>query len=219
MRIFTPLLALAACGLTACDSLDKPKVVITVHSQGTDMDMPKTIFRRPINGQNVIFKVLPEFSQQNVAGVHTFPAADGTFGVTLKLDFKGTNSLDLTTRMRSGEMLMSMVNGTVVDYVQIDKPVSDGIFTIWRGLPEELVAELKKKYPPVSTVKSSSEFVDMTPSTRKEKKTSMSDAKKAAKEKAKADKDALTRPPRSEFDPEPPKKGAAVPLSELLKDQ
>ncbi|HEY1083791.1 MAG TPA: hypothetical protein VGE29_16130, partial [Prosthecobacter sp.] len=48
--------------LSSCESMKEEKVVITVHSQGTDMDSPKTIFRRPINGRNTIFKIIPEFS-------------------------------------------------------------------------------------------------------------------------------------------------------------
>lgn len=217
MRLFTPFLALAVCCLTACSALDKkPKVVITVHSQGSDMDNPKTIFRRQIEGRTMVFKILPEFSQQCIAGIHPFPAADGTFGLAMKLDFKGTNSLDIVTRMGRGGYLMSMVNGTVVDYVQIDKPVTDGIFTIWRGLPQELVTELEKKYPPISGVNSSSEFLEMTPSTRKEKKRSKKEAQQAAKDKIQAEKDAAN--PKKKFEPETPK-GQAVPLGELLKER
>lgn len=219
MRFFLPLLAIAAFVLTACDTFDKKaKVIMTVHSQGTDMDVPKTIFRKSINGQSMVFKLLPEFSQQNVSGIHPFPAEDGTFGVALKLDFKGTHALEIATRMGRGQILISMVNGTLVDYVQIDKPVTDGIYTIWRGLPQELITELEKKYPPIKSVASSSEFIDMSPSTKKEKKTAFENAKKAAKEKAEKEK-AAKKHPRKDFDPELPGAGEAVPLGKLLKDQ
>ena len=218
MRYFTACLALTACGMTACSTFEKdPKVVITVHSQGNDMDSPKTIFRRQIEGRQVIFKVIPEFSHESVAAIHPFPADDGTHGVALKLDFKGANALDLVTRMRSGEMLMTMVNGTVVDWVQIDKPIADGIFTIWRGLPEELVAVMEKEYPPIKHLKSSSEFLEMTPSTKKEKTDSRRRVLREEKEKAAEEKAAAKRRARGEFDPEPPR-GEAVPLEELLKN-
>lgn len=210
-RFFIALLLAAL--LPACESAKKDKVVITVHAQGSDMESPKTIFRRPINGRTTIFKIIPEFSTQSVAAIHTFPASDGTYGVALKLDFKGTQSLDMVTRLRRGEILMTMVNGTVVDHVQIDQPVSDGIFTVWRGIPAELVEKMEEKYPPINSLGSASESLDMTPSTRKEKSDAKRKAKREAKEKAAEEK----RRARGEFDPESPN-GETVPLSELLNN-
>ena len=203
---------LLAC-LPACESFKKKeKVVITVHSLGNEMDSPKTIFRREIEGRTLIFKIIPEFSTQSVAAFHPFPADDGTYGVALKLDFKGTQALDMVTRLRRGEILMTMVNGTVVDYVSIDKPVSDGLFTVWRGLPEEFVAILDERFPRIDQLKSSSTFIEMTPSTRKEKKESRRRAVREAKEKTELEE----RAARGEFDPEAPS-GEVVPLSELMK--
>lgn len=199
-RLF--LAVLMAVVLPACDSLKKEKVVITVHSQGNDMDSPKTIFRRDLNGKSTIFKIIPEFSTQSVAAIHPFPADDGTYGVTLKLDFKGTQSLDLVTRLRQGEILMSMVNGTVVDAVRIDRPISDGVFTIWKGFSPELVTLLEEKHPPIKDLKSSSTFLEMTPSTKKEKSEAKRNSKREAKEKAKEEE----RKARGEFDPEAPLK-------------
>lgn len=209
-RLF--LIALLAAVLPACESNKKEKVFITVHSQGTDMDSPKTIMRRNIEGRTMIFKIIPEFSTQSVTAIHPFPAEDGTYGVALKLDFKGTQSLDMVTRLRSGEMLMTMVNGVPVDHVQINRPVSDGIFTVWRGLAPELVTILEEKYPKIHESSSASTFLEMTPSTRKEKKEAKKRAEQAAKEKAEEEK----RRARGEFDPEAPE-GEVVPLSDLLK--
>lgn len=216
MRLFTAFLVLAASGMTACSTFKKdPEVVITVHSQGNDMDSQKTIFRRVISGQEIIFKIIPEFSNESVSAFHPFPADDGTYGVALKLDFKGTNALDIVTRMRRGERLMTLVNGTLVDWVQIDKPVTDGIFTVWRGIPEELIAVMDKKFPRINALKSSSDFIEMTPSTAKEKKNSLKRAEREAKAKAEEEKKAAKRRARGEFDPEPPK-GELVPLGDLL---
>jgi glycosyltransferase involved in cell wall biosynthesis len=92
------------------------------------------------------------------------------YGVALKLDFKGTQALELVTRMRQGEILRSIVNGRGVDYVVIDRPITDGIFTIWEGVGDEVVAEMAKKYPTITGMKSASVNFDMTPSTKDEKK-------------------------------------------------
>ncbi len=180
------------------------------------MDSPKTIFKRSIAGRELVFKVIPEFTDKTVVAFHPFDAEDGTHGVSLKLDFKGTNSLELVTRMKQGEILLSMVNGTVVDYVTIDRVVADGIFTIWRGLPDELIAVMEKQYPRIHEVTSSSEMLDMTPSTAKEKKDVRTRAGKAAKEKAKSE--AAKEKADTGFEPELPK-GSVIPLSEALKSK
>ncbi len=204
--------------LPCCSSFKKdPKVVITVFSQGNEMDSPKSVFRRSIAGRQYVFRVIPELNTKNVIAMQPFRAEDGTNGVALKLDFKATNNLELVTRMRQGEILMTMVNAAIVDYVVIDRVVSDGIFTIWRGLPDELIAAMEKKYPRINEVTSSSEMLDMIPSTTKEKKDIRKRAEKAAKDKLKAEKEAAKKAARGEFDPEIPA-GEAVPLSEALKE-
>ena len=213
-------LALLICLLTACTSpFDKePKVLITVFSQGSEMDSPKTIFRKNIEGREVVLKVIPEFSHKSIVAFHAFPADDGTFGVTLKLDFKGANALEIVTRMQQGAILVSMVNAAVVDYVTIDQVISDGVFTIWRGLPEELIKLMDETYPRIQALKkadaeSSSDMLDMVPSTGKEKKKAYDRVKQAEKDEAEA---AKRKAKGKEFEPEPPA-GGVVPLSEALK--
>lgn len=210
MRRLLLALLVAAC-IPACQS-KKDEVIITVHSQGTDMDSPKTVFRRPVDGRNMIFKIIPEFSTQSVSAIHTFPADDGTYGVALKLDFKGRQSLDMVTRLRRGEILMTMVNGTVVDSVEIDRPISDGLFTVWRGIPAELVTKMEEKYASINTLESSSTFLEMDPSTKKEKKDARRRSEAVAREKKEEEKSRQ----RGQFEPESPN-GEVVPLSDLLK--
>jgi hypothetical protein len=203
--------------LPACETFKRdPKVLITVFSQGNEMDSPKSVFRRPIEGENMVFKVIPEFTTQSVVAFHPFAAKDGTNGVAVKLDFKGANALELVSRMRQGEVLLTMVNGTVVDYVRINRVISDGIFTIWRGLPDELIAAMENKYPHINESKSSAESIDMLPSTKAEMKQNYREAKKAREQKIKDEAAAAKRAARGEFEPETPQ-GEAVPLSEALK--
>ncbi len=213
------ILILALLGLlTSCSTFKKdPEVLIAVFSQGNDMDSPKTIFRKNIEGQTYILKVIPEFTHKGIVAFHPFPASDGTYGVTLKLDFKAANALEIVTRMKQGEVLISMVNATVVDYVSMDRVIADGIFTIWRGLPEELIASMDKEYPRIQDLKdadasSSSDMLDMVPSTGTEKKDALKRVKKSQKDK----KDAEDAPKGDEFAPELPA-GSPVPLSEALK--
>ena len=185
MRCFLLILLTIASLLPSCSSFKKdPEVIITVFSQGNEMDSPKSIFRRVIAGRSYVFRIIPEITTKSIIAMHPFRAEDGTNGVTVKLDFKGTNNLELVTRMKQGEILMTMVNGAVVDYLEIDRVVSDGIFTIWRGLPDELIAAMDEEYPRISELKasgeSSSDMLEMLPSTPTEKK----EARKRAEEEA-----------------------------------
>ena len=171
---------------------DKKKFLITFHVQGSDMDSPRSIFRQVIPGKQypVVFKVIPEFSQNNIAGMHAFPAESGNgYGVTLRLDFRGGTALDLMTRTRTGEIMLAMVNAQAVDYLTIDRPVSDGIITIWEGVPQEVITEMEKKYPPLNKLRSMSNAQEMLPTTKAEKKRSKREAEqmlKAEGEKAKS---------------------------------
>lgn len=175
------LLALVTLMVCSCQS-GKPKFTISVHSEGSEMESPRSIMPDVIGNppRKIILKRAPEFSQNHIAAFHAFPADNGNgYGVALKLDFKGTQALELVTRMRQGEILRSLVNGKPVDYVIIDRPIADGIFTIWEGVPEEVIKEMGKKYPPISGLKSAAPNMDMTPSTKTEKKKSFKLFKKS----------------------------------------
>ena len=199
LRIRTALLlCLLAAG---CDTLGKkPKFTVSVHAEGNSEDNPRMIFAEAIGDPptQMIFKKLPEFTQEDVAAFHSFPADDGTNGVALKLDFRGANALEVATRMRGGEVLRSVVNGLGVDFVVIDQPISDGIFTIWRGVPDEVVKLMAKKWPPIHRSRSAGHGVEMLPTTKKEKREAMrnarEDEKAEKKEAEKAERDALSDP-------------------------
>jgi hypothetical protein len=179
-----PFLCLAALSLVGCQN-DKPKFTLSVHSESSEMESPRSIMPDMVGNppRKVILARSPEFSHNNIAAYHSFPAENGNAnGVSLRLDFKGTQALELVTRMRQGEILRSIVNGKGADYVVIDRPISDGIFTIWEGVPDEVIAEMAKKYPPISGLKSASANMEMTPSTKTEKKKAFRFFKKSERE-------------------------------------
>lgn len=214
----TPLLILSLFALAAssCESGKKDKFTLSVHSESSEMESPRSIMPDLVGNppRKVILARSPEFSQNNIAAYHDFPADNGNGnGVALKLDFKGTQALELVTRMRQGEILRTLLNGRGVDYVVIDRPITDGIFTIWEGVPDEVVAEMKKKYPPISGLRSSSDNLDMTPTTKTEKKKSLLFFKKSEREakteekKSKKEEAAAIQSPELEapfIDPLPP---------------
>ena len=184
--------------LSSCDllrSLDKPKYQFSVHVQGSNTDMPRDIIQFPYQGRQFVFKKVPEFSQRAIAAFQAFPAEDGVGnGLVLKLDAHGRNQLETVTRTHQGELLLTIVNGVPVDIIQIDTPVTDGRFTIWRGVSDETIAKMEKKLPRISGLKSSSRYFEMTPSTDKEKR----EARRAAQEEKKYLEEMARRAERGE---------------------
>lgn len=177
-------LLLGVCALTVGFSR-KPKLMISVHAMGSSTDNPRTIFPQSIGNPPRQFwlKKVPEFSHFNIVAFHPFPADDGvTYGIAMQLDFKGANALEVVTRNRQGEILWSFVNGQPAGWVKIDRPISDGVFTIWSGVSEEAVQQLDKKYPRIKDVGSASSAMPMLPTTKKEKKDALRDARELAKE-------------------------------------
>ena len=189
MKKLVAFVLLLTCGLCpAMSGNKKPKFTITVHSEGAQEDNPKMVFTETIGGHRMIFKTLPEVSHLNIAAFHPFPAASGNGnGVALKLDFRGTNALEVITRTAVGTVLLTKVNGRSTDLVTIDRPVTDGIFTIWSGVPDEVIAEMDKKYPRIHQSRSAGDALEMTATTKKEKRDAMRRVQEERKAKAKED--------------------------------
>lgn len=185
---------LALSGLLAsCDVLRENKLLITTHVQTNQLEHPSEIMRLPIGGQQMTFKKSPEFSQRSISAFEPFEAENNDgYGVVLQLDTKGRNALDLASREYHGMAFLTMVQGLPIDMVEIDKPITDGRFIIWRGLSKQTVDEMDKFYPRLKYLKSSSRWMDdMMPSTDKEKMNSRRDAKalEAAEKAAARDKE------------------------------
>lgn len=169
----------------------KPKFTISFHAQADEMDPKKTMFDMQIEGRPMKFKAVPEASQQNIAAFHPFDSDTGDKGVALQLDFRGRGSLEMVTRTRQGQYLLAMVNGKPVDYVIIDQVIDSGLITVWRGITDEIIKQMDKKYPrikPDGSAHSMSENMEMSPTTKKEKKEALKDAKEEARAAEKARK-------------------------------
>ena len=237
-RLCLVLSALASLFLfTSCESLKKlldkkdddlKKVSISFHAMASENDMKKTMFPVEIGGKQVLFKLVPEFTQENITAFHSFNSEDGkSNGVTLKLDFRGAANLEIVTRTPPGEYLMAMVNGQPVDFLALDTVISDGMVTIWQGVPDSVVKKMDKKYPRLQggAAPSMSPEMDMGAISKSEKKEAYN-ASKAAERKAKLDEKTgkkehgLKMPelPQSAPSPKIPVEGGAapgVPLGDL----
>jgi hypothetical protein len=172
------MLALPAL-LASCDLLRENKMLITTHVQTDQLEHKSELMPVTIAGQQMIFKKVPEFSQRSISAFEPFEADNNDgYGVVLQLDTKGRTALDLASRQYVGMTFLTMVQGLPIDLIEIDKPITDGRFTIWRGLSKETIDEMDKFYPRSKYMKSSSRLMDdMLPSTSKEKLNSRRDAK------------------------------------------
>lgn len=185
------LLVLSLCGpLVSCSVyrqlIGSCKTKISMHIQASDTEHPRAIMKLPIGGRTMTFKKIPEFSHHSIAGFESFPSEDGQgYGLLLQMDAKGKNALETVSRINQGEVLLTFVNGVPVDMVELDRPITDGKFTVWRGVSQESVDELDKYYPRIQYMKSGSKSMDMLPSTYLMKLNAREEAKKReAAEKA-----------------------------------
>lgn len=205
---------LALSGLLAsCDTLRENKLLITTHVQTDQIEHPRELMKLPIGGKEATFKKVPEFSQRSISGFEPFLAEkpeDG-YGALLQLDSKGRTALDLVSRSYRGMVLLTMVNATPIDMVEIDQPITDGRFTIWRGLTKKTIDEMDKFYPRIKYMKSSSRMMDdMLPSTHTEKMQS----RKAAKAMEAAEKAAAQDKERGKVRPAPKPRKDIIPLED-----
>lgn len=181
----------AVCGLlVSCDTFKQNKILITCHVQTNQVEHPSEIMSLNIGGQPMTFKKVPDFSQRSIAAFEPFPSDDGQGqGLVLQLDAKGKNYLEIASRQNQGMLILTMVNAVPVDMVELDQPITDGRFTIWRGISDETIKEMDKFYPRISKMKSSSRWMDMLPSTETEKFRARRDALDADKAMERARRD------------------------------
>jgi len=90
---------------------------------------------------------MPLITQREVRSIYPYPAADGSEGVYLKLDNHGTGLLQQHTMERRGRTLVVLLNGRQVTNLLVDRPVTDGIVSIPRGLSPEDIALLRTAFP------------------------------------------------------------------------
>ena len=186
MKRFAPFLLTLLLMPLLMGMSKKTPYVLTFHAQAAPEDPPKTFFPFDLGGQRLIFKMVPEVSQENVVAFHPFDSETGNGkGVALQLDFRGRENLYIVTQSRRGQVLLAMVNGKPADYVVMDEPVADGLITIWQGVTPEVIAAMDKKVPRIKAggPPSASDKMDMPPIGKRERKAAM-DAQKAEKKAA-----------------------------------
>ena len=147
LRLFPILLAaLALTGMAR-----KPALSIRFHveaggTEGAPFAVPVKFANPPRDG---FMSSVPAISERNIVAVYPVPSPTGSWGCAFKLDESGRVALDTLSREHRGASLVGFVStkgGThqLLDMV-IDRPVSDGILWLPRGLtPGEIELFVKQ---------------------------------------------------------------------------
>ena len=143
-----PLALVFAAALLCTGGAKKPVIDLRIHGEGIAAEAPTFAFPATLlNGREVYLSRMPLITQREVRSIYPFPAADGSEGVYLKLDNHGTGLLQQHTMERRGRTLVVLLNGRQVTNLVVDRPVSDGIVSIPRGLSPEDIALLRTAFP------------------------------------------------------------------------
>ena len=144
------LLAFAAIVIATLPAQARTKhCTIRVHAQANEND--GSVFATPItapsSGRNIFIEKIPVISEHDVAAIRTYPAADGSFGVLLKLNDHGRLALETMSMEHRGTTVIVLVNGRAITELMIDRPVRDGQIYLPSGLAAADVAMMEKEWP------------------------------------------------------------------------
>ena len=130
----------------------KPAVAVRFHAEANARDGEP--FSMPVKFQNPprdgFVERVPSISERDIRAVYPVRADDGSFGCAFQLDQHGRIGLQTISTQRRGASLVVFVNTKsgmhqVIDML-IDKPITDGIIYIPRGLTEAEIAALQKQF-------------------------------------------------------------------------
>ncbi|MEO6786469.1 MAG: hypothetical protein ABI318_10085 [Chthoniobacteraceae bacterium] len=130
----------------------KSEITVRFHTEADRND--SEAFAIPVNliyqHRQVYLSRVPDFSEKQIDKIFPFPAKDGSWGCVFKLTAQGRIRLETMSGEIRGSVLVVFI-GTkagkrqVADMI-IDRPVSDGIISIPRGLTQQEILQLKKQF-------------------------------------------------------------------------
>lgn len=118
-----------------------------VHVEANASNGPTFSTTLPLFGREVTIEKTPVLSENDLTGLRTYRAADGSHGALFQLNEHGRLALDSLSIERRGGSLFIFVNGRAVTELQIDRRVSDGKIYIASGLTADDIDKLKKDWP------------------------------------------------------------------------
>jgi len=125
----------------------KTHSTLRVHVEASASNGATFSTKLPLFGREVTIEKTPTISENDVTGLRTYSATDGTHGALFELNEHGRLALDSLSIERRGGSLFVFVNGRPVTELQIDRRVSDGKIYIASGLTARDIELLKKDFP------------------------------------------------------------------------
>jgi len=119
-----------------------------VHVEASASNGPTFSTKLRLFGRDVTIEKVPTLSENDVTGLQTYRAADGTNGALFQLNEHGRLALDSLSIERRGGSLFVFINGRPAAELQIDRRVSDGKIYIASGLSANDIELLRKDWPP-----------------------------------------------------------------------
>ena len=105
----------------------------TFHLQTEPGEGKLKVFQVPTAGEQITYRLSPEFSRKDYIAFRPFPADDGvSYGIIFQLNKTAAQRLANIGNAYRGRYLLAMVNGQVRDAVLIDKAPNDGLLVIWQ---------------------------------------------------------------------------------------
>jgi len=142
------MLVLVFCPRLMASGKAENKFIASFHMQSDENDNPKMIFPQLTNGKTLYFRRMPEVSTKDIVAFSPFPSDVGEgYGVVFQLKDNAAKRLMAITNFNQGRWMLAEVNGRAVDGVLIDKPVSDGMLVIWKGVTLEDITLFEKSLP------------------------------------------------------------------------
>ena len=94
---------------------------------------------------------MPVVTERDIDSVYPVLSEDGSYGCAFKLDRHGAISLETVSRENRGLTMVAIISSKAGSHqfaeMIIDKPISDGIIYVRKGLTESDIEELQRRYP------------------------------------------------------------------------
>jgi hypothetical protein len=153
------LLLLVSCTLALCGFAKKPQLSVRFHVEavgnaGGSFTVAAKFANPPHQG---FIESVPFVSEKNIVAIYPMMHPDGTLGCAFKLDLSGTFRLRTVSTDRRGASVVGFIatkTGThqLVD-LPIDKPITDGVIYIPRGLTQGEIQMMQKQFPLMKATK------------------------------------------------------------------
>lgn len=142
------LLFALTCLPVMAGSSPNRNAAVSFHVETDANDNPKMVFAQTVQGQQRMFRRLPDLSGRDLAGFRRIRAVGGNgAGAMFRLKESAAKRWQALTTSNINRWVISQVNGRVVDGFVIDQPINDGVVVIWKDLSEADLALLEKEFP------------------------------------------------------------------------